>query len=197
MFDSLVDLASGSPWTYSIVLAFAAVDAVAPIVPSETLVVTAAALAASGRLNLALVLLAAAVGAFAGDNGGYLIGRLASRRVERWTSRSPKRAQQLAAAERQLGRRGGTIIVVSRFVPGGRTATMVAAGVVGMRWRRFATFDLAAAVVWALYSGLIGFFGGTAFEDEPIVGVGLALGLAALLGLLIEAGRRLLQRRRG
>jgi membrane protein DedA with SNARE-associated domain len=114
----------------------------------------------------------------------------------RWASRSPKRAQRLATAERQLDQRGGTIIVVSRFVPGGRTATMVAAGAVGMAWRRFAPLDLAAAAIWSLYAGLIGFFGGTAFEDEPLVGVGLALGLATLLGLIIEAGRRLLHRRR-
>lgn len=196
MFESLVDLASGSSWTYAVVFAFAVLDAVAPVVPSETLVVAAAALAASGRLNLALVLLAAAAGAFAGDNGAYLIGRLSSTRIERWTSQSPKRARRLAAAKRQLARRGGTIVVVSRFVPGGRTATMVAAGVVRMRWRSFAALDLAAALTWSLYGGLIGYFGGTAFEDEPLVGVALALGLATLLGLLIETGRRLLRRRR-
>lgn len=196
MFESLVDLASGSSWTYAVVFAFAVLDAVAPLVPSETLVVAAAALAASGRLNLALVLLAAAAGAFAGDNGAYLIGRLSSTRIERWTSQSPKRARRLAAAKRQLARRGGTIVVVSRFVPGGRTATMVAAGVVRMRWRSFAALDLVAALTWSLYGGLIGYFGGTAFEDEPLVGVALALGLATLLGLLIETGRRLLRRRR-
>jgi membrane protein DedA with SNARE-associated domain len=196
VFESLVDLASGSSWTYAVVFAFAVLDAVAPLVPSETLVVAAAALAASGRLNLALVLLAAAAGAFAGDNGAYLIGRLSSTRIERWTSQSPKRARRLAAAKRQLARRGGTIVVVSRFVPGGRTATMVAAGVVRMRWRSFAALDLVAALTWSLYGGLIGYFGGTAFEDEPLVGVALALGLATLLGLLIETGRRLLRRRR-
>lgn len=196
MWDSLVDLASGSSWTYAVVFAFAALDAVAPIVPSETLLVAAAALAASGRLDLAPVLLAAAAGAFAGDNVAYLLGRALSSRLQRWTSRSPKRAQRLAAAEGQLKRRGATIVVVSRFVPGGRTATMVAAGAVGMAWRRFAAFDAAAAAIWAIYGTAIGFFGGTAFEDEPLVGVGFALGLAVLLGLSIEAGRRLRDRRR-
>ena len=65
-----------------------------------------------------------------------------------------------------------------------------------MRWRSFAALDLVAALTWSLYGGLIGYFGGTAFEDEPLVGVALALGLATLLGLLIETGRRLLRRRR-
>jgi len=195
VWDSLVDLASGSSWTYGVVLAFAALDAVAPIVPSETLVVASAALAASGRLNLALVLLAAAAGALLGDNAAYGIGRLFGSRIERWLASSEQRRRRLDWAERQLDARGATLIVVSRFVPGGRTATMIAAGLLRMRWRRFVAFDLAAAVSWALYAGLIGFFGGTAFEDEPLVGVGVAIGLALALGLLIEGVRRLRERR--
>lgn len=196
VFDSLVDLASGSSWTYGVVFAFALLDAVAPIVPSETLVVAAAALAGSGRLDLALVLLAAAAGALLGDNAAYGIGRLFGPRLERWLSATPRRRERLDWAERQLDERGGTLIVVARFVPGGRTATMVSAGLLGMRWRRFVPFDLAASTVWALYASLIGFFGGTAFEDEPLVGVGFALGLALVAGLVTEAGRRILQRRR-
>lgn len=199
MFDSLVDLASGSTWTYAVVFGFAALDAIAPLVPSETLVVASAALAAAGELSLALVLVAAAAGAFLGDNTVYLIGRASSERVERWAARSQKRQGRLRGAKRQLEVRGATIIVVSRFVPGGRTVTMLAAGVAPLPWRRFAALDLLAAVIWSLYAGLIGFSGGTAFEDEPLVGVVLALGLAAALGLLIEALRRVLawRRRRG
>jgi membrane protein DedA with SNARE-associated domain len=196
MFDSLVDLASASAWTYVVVFAFAALDAVAPIVPSETLVVSSAALAASGRLSLAIVLLAAAVGALLGDNVAYLLGRLLSARLRRWLAASPSRKKRTTDAERQLRTRGPTIIVVSRFIPGGRTATMFAAGMLEMDWRRFAVLDLAAATVWALYGGSIGFFGGAAFEDEPLVGVAFALALAALLGVAIEAGRRLRRRRR-
>lgn len=196
MFDSLVDLATGSSWTYAVVLAFAAADAIAPIVPSETIVVAAAALAASGRLNLLVVLLAAAAGAFAGDNAVYLIGRAFEGRVKRFASTHEKTKERLAWADRQLERRGAIIIIVSRFVPGGRTATMLAAGLAPLPWRRFAVFDLAAVSLWALYAGLIGFFGGSAFENEPLVGVGLALGLAFALGALVEGARRLLNRRR-
>lgn len=196
MWDSLVDLASGSAWTYGVVLGFAALDAVAPIVPSETIVVASAALAASGRLSLALVLVAAAVGALVGDNVAFGIGRYLGAPIERWLSASAKRRERLDWAEQQLEQRGGTLIVVSRFIPGGRTATMLAAGILGMRWRRFLPFDAAAGVLWALYAGLIGFFGGTAFEDEPVIGVGVALGLALVAALLIEGGRRLVARRR-
>ncbi|HEX5557193.1 MAG TPA: DedA family protein [Gaiellales bacterium] len=194
MFESLVDLASGSAWTYALVFALATLDVLAPILPSESLVVAAAALSASGRLNVVMVAVAAAAGAFLGDNLAFLCGRLLDTRMRRWLEATPRRRERLRWVEQQLDRRGGTIIVGSRFVPGGRTATMLGAGVLEMPWRRFVAFDLAAAVIWAFYGTAIGYFGGTAFEDEPVVGVGLALALALVAGAAIEAGRRLVAR---
>lgn len=73
---------------------------------------------------------------------------------------------------------------------------MLSAGLVGLRWRRFAILDLAAGVLWAGYAGLIGLVGGKAFADQPLYALLLAFGLAAALTLLIESGRRLLSRRR-
>jgi membrane-associated protein len=194
VFESLVDLASGSAWTYALVFALATLDVLAPILPSESLVVAAAALSASGRLNVVMVAVAAAAGAFLGDNLAFLCGRMLDTRMRRWLEATPRRRERLRWVEQQLDRRGGTIIVGSRFVPGGRTATMLGAGVLEMPWRRFVAFDLAAAVIWAFYGTAIGYFGGTAFEDEPVVGVGLALALALVAGAAIEAGRRLVAR---
>jgi membrane-associated protein len=196
MFDSLVDLASGSSWTYALVFALALLDVLAPILPSESLVVASAALAASGRLSLAIVALAAGTGALAGDNLAYLCGRLLDSRLRRRLTASATRRERLAWAERQLDRRGGTIIIGSRFIPGGRTATMIAAGLLEMRWRRFLAYDAAAAVIWAGYCVAIGYFGGAAFESEPLIGVGVALGLALVVAVVIEGGRRLVGRLR-
>lgn len=194
MFESLVDLASGSAWTYVLVFGMATLDVLAPILPSESLVVAAAALSASGRLNVGVVALAAAAGALLGDNLAFLCGRLLDTRMRRWLEATPRRRERLAWVEQQLDRRGGVIIVGSRFVPGGRTVTMLGAGLLEMPWRRFVAFDLAAAIIWAFYGTAIGYFGGTAFEDEPVVGVGLALALALVAGVAIEAGRRLVGR---
>jgi membrane-associated protein len=196
MFESLVDLASGSAWTYALVFALATLDVLAPILPSESLVVAAAALSASGRLDVVFVVVAAAAGAFLGDNIAFGCGRLLDTRLRRWLEATPRRRERLDWAEHQLDRRGGTIIVGARFIPGGRTVTMLAAGLLEMRWRRFVAFDIAAAAIWALYGTAIGYFGGTAFEDEPIVGVGVALTLALVAGAAIEGGRRLVGRLR-
>jgi len=149
MFESLVDLASGSAWTYVLVFGLATLDVLAPILPSESVVVAAAALAASGRLNVVVVAMAAAAGALLGDNIAFVCGRLLDTRMRRWLEATPRRRERLEWAEHQLDRRGGTIIIGSRFIPGGRTATMVGAGLLEMPWRRFVVFDVAAAVIWA------------------------------------------------
>jgi membrane-associated protein len=189
MFDFVVDLVVSSDWAYAVVFAVAALDAVFPLVPSEATVVTAGALAASGRLSLTGVFLAAACGAFAGDNVGYAAGRLSAPAVRHLTD-SQRAKHRLHWAGRGLANRAATVIVVSRFVPGGRTATMVTAGVTRFRWSRFARLDAVAAVLWAGYAVAIGVVGGMAFQDKPLYAVGLALGLAVGLAILFEGGRR-------
>ena len=46
MFDSIAHVVSGSPWTYVLLLAVVAGDAVLPVLPGETMVIAAAVLAA-------------------------------------------------------------------------------------------------------------------------------------------------------
>jgi membrane protein DedA with SNARE-associated domain len=176
------------------VFGLAAVDAVFPVVPSETAVITGAALAASGKLSLGLVFVAASAGAFLGDNLAYGIGRLSSRTVGRLTS-SPRAQRGMQWAERELAERGATVIVVSRFVPGGRTGTMLTLGVTHYPWLRFAAFDVLAALAWAGYGCALGALGGAVFTDKPLLAVGVALGLAFGLTAAFEGGRRLLRRR--
>lgn len=197
MFESLIDLVTQSAWVYPLILGVAALDAVFPLVPSEATVVAAAALAGTGDLVLSFVLLAGAGGAVIGDNVTYLIGRAGQAQVSRRTLRSPKWRARITRAESMLRQRSATIIVASRFIPGGRTATMLSAGLVGLPWRRFAAYDVAAGVLWAGYASAIGLAGGKAFADKPLHALLLAFGLAALLTLLIESGRRLLRARHG
>ena len=194
VLESLVDVAVASGWIYALIVAIAALDAVFPVVPSEATVIAAAALAGAGELVFAFVLLSGAAGAVLGDNVAYLLGRAGQGRVVERLLRSPRWRERARRAEEKLKRRAGTIIVVSRFIPGGRTATMVSAGLAGLSWRRFVLFDVAAGAFWAGYASLIGLVGGKAFADEPLHGLLLAFGLAAALVLALEGGRRLVGR---
>ena len=197
MFNHFTDLvANASGWAYAIVFLLAFLDALVPIVPSETAVITAGVVASAGDLSLALVIPAAAIGAFAGDNTAYLIGRrFGSRANERFFS-SEKAKRRVEWAHGQLRERGGELIVVARFIPGGRTVVTLSAGTLGFPWPRFAVFDAIAAVIWALYASLLGYFGGKAFENAPWKGLILAFAIAFAVTGSIELVRWLLKRRR-
>ena len=196
MFNSLVDLVSGSAWAYAALFGIAALDAVFPLVPSETAVITGGVIAAAGDLNLGLVLACAAAGAFVGDNTSYVIGRTIGPPAADRLFRGERGRKTINWAKRTLAERGGLLIVVSRFIPGGRTATTFSAGLVGYRWRLFVLFDALAAAFWASYAALIGYFGGKAFENQPWKGLLVAFGLAATITLVVEVGRRLRARLR-
>jgi membrane-associated protein len=194
--ESFVELASASPWTYAVILAVAALDAVLPLVPSEATVISAGVLAGAGDLHLGFVIAAGAAGAYAGDSSAYWIGRRLDDRLARRLFRGVKGARRRAWAERTLERHGGPVIFGARFVPGGRTATTVSAGLLRMRWPRFAAFAGAAAVGWAVYAALLGYLGGRAFENNVLWGLLLGFGVAAVTFGVVEVLRRARTRRR-
>jgi membrane protein DedA with SNARE-associated domain len=195
-FDQISDWVSGRWWSYLVIFGIAAVDAFFPLVPSETVVVIGGNLSSSGDLSLPLVILFAAAGAVVGDNVSYWIGHfLGERTVKRWF-RSEKAQKRLDWAARMLDERGAYIIIVARFIPGGRTAVTFSAGYVEtFPWRRFIVYDVVAGLIWATYASLLGYFGGKTFEDHPWWGLGIALAIALTAASLVELVRHLRARR--
>ena len=196
MFESLVDAVSGGSWSYLVILAVALVDAFFPLVPSETVLITGGVLASTGDLELWLVILAGAVGAIAGDNVSFGIGTWAGERtVKRWF-RGEKAHARFEWAEHQLLTRGAYIIIVARFIPGGRTVTTFSAGYIhAFPWRRFILYDVIAGFVWATYGAMLGYFGGKTFEEQPWKGFVVAFVLATGVALMVEAVRHVRRRR--
>lgn len=195
MFSSLLDFVSSSAWTYVVCFGLALGDVLFPVLPSETAVITAGVLAATGDLSLPVIILCSAVGAMSGDNIAYWIGRTLTGWVQHRLF-SGKRRRHLERAERSLEERGGSLIVIARFIPGGRSAVTFGAGVLGYPWRRFILYDAAAGLVWASYAALIGYFGGKTFEHHPGRGIIVALAIALVFAGLFEGARWLRRRRR-
>jgi membrane-associated protein len=191
MFHSLENAVSGSPWTYALIVGVCAADALLPLFPSETLVITAAVLASRGRLNIGLIAAAAAVGAMLGDNSAYWLGRSGLRRLSERLLGSEKNQRRLGWARTQIQQNGSWIIIVARFIPGGRTATTFIAGTLEMAWkRRFLPADTLAAVIWALFGSALGYFGGAAFETNLWLPVLIATGASLLVAGAGELVRR-------
>jgi membrane-associated protein len=193
-FDTLRDL-SDAPIFLAVIAGIALLDSVIPLVPSETLVIVGGVAAGRGDQFLPLVIAAGALGAFAGDNLAYQLGRSAEGWLRRTLFRTEAGARRLEWATHQLEVRGGLLLVTARFIPGGRTAVTIASGVTRQPRRRFMAFDALAATIWASYASLLGYVGGRTFENNHTLAFGVAFGLAVTGTVLIEAARWLRGRR--
>jgi membrane protein DedA with SNARE-associated domain len=191
MFDSALHLLSEPPEAYAIVLLLALGDGVFPAFPSETGLIVAGLLSVVGDLTLGWVIAAGAVGAFAGDGVSYALGRFVGRPAQERFLRGPRAQRAVDWAHGQLEERGGLVVVVARYVPGGRTATTFVAGLTRYPYARFAAFDAVAAITWAAYGSLLGYFGGRFFHHHVWAALLLAFGVAACVTLAVEAVRRL------
>jgi len=194
VFDSLLEALGHSWWAYPLILASCTFDAILPLLPSETALLTGGILAANGSMLLGWVIVMAAVGAFVGDNLAYAIGHSADDWARRWIPRGEKGKRSLDWAHRELDRHGGPLVIVARFLPGGRTATTIACGVLDFPYRQFVVFDAIGAVVWATLNTLIGYVGGNAFAHNTIaafaVSFAAAVGLAGIIELIRWIRRR-------
>jgi len=187
----------GSALSYLIALVIPALDAIFPVLPSETAVIAlGVATAGSTDPRIALLVGCAAAGAFLGDNLSYLLGRRFGPAVQRRFFARPKGAQARAWAERSLARYGTQLIVVCRFIPGGRTAVTLTCGLIRYPRRRFTAATAVAAVIWASYAFFIGRIGGRAFQESPWAGLAIAFGASIAISAAIEGIRRLRARAR-
>ncbi|MGI5237693.1 DedA family protein [Dactylosporangium sp. CA-139066] len=162
-----------------------------PLSPSESTLIAVSVLAGStGEPFIVLVMAAAAAGAFCGDVLSYRIGVRAGAGVLR---RLQGKTRGLAAyhwARRTLDTRGGQVLIFARYLPGGRSASALAAGVVGYPAGRFQAWTALGVSLWASMVGLIGYLCGMYFEGELWKALLLAYVGAGALLFAAEVGRR-------
>lgn len=198
MFEALnayIETHADSPWLLLLVVVVCIVDGILPPAPAEaTLVALGAVAAAEGRPSIPLLIGVAAIGGFLGDNLTYAIGKHTRLGRFQGSERPRVRAFFLWVA-RMLLRHGATIILVCRFIPGGRQMVNLTAGALKYSRRRFMLFDSVAVTAWASYNVGIGALAGSWVEDQPLLGMVVALVLALLLGWVAERGATLWRER--
>lgn len=194
--DYVLPLAA-SPWIYAIAFVLIAVDGFFPPFPSESVVVALAALSASnGVPDIGPLLAVAAAGAIAGDNVAYLGGRAIGRRRLLQLRFAPL-TRLVGWAEAGLAARPGTLFLAARYVPLGRFGVNVTAGAVDYPFRRFLPWCIAAGASWAGYTVLVGFAAGKWFEQQPLIGMAVAIIVAFALGWLLDLAIGLVRTRFG
>jgi membrane protein DedA with SNARE-associated domain len=191
----LLGAAMTSHWLLLILFAAAAVDAVFPVVPSEAMVITAGMAAAAGHQDLLLVIVAAMVGSVIGECVCYCLGRGSGPALRRWLRRRDARQAMYVRVERALAARGGLILMTVRYIPGARMIATLTAGATAYSFRKFFLFTVAGVGVAYTYVALLGYLGGGAFAHDSLKALAFSLGLAFLIGLVIEGSRRIAVRR--
>ena len=177
-----------SPLLYPLLVALCGADGVVPMIPSEAVVLASGVFAHAGRPSLVAVVVATALGVFVGDHLAYGLSR--SVLGPRLISRSRHVSRAVAAAGRRLDRRTASLIVMSRFLPGGRVTMNLACGTARVPLSRFSPASAIAALAWAAYIAGLGFLGGAAFVENPLLGIAVGLGLSFAFGSIVELVRR-------
>ncbi len=157
-------------WAYLVLLGLLAVDAFVPVIPTQLVMITSGALTVYGGLSLPLTIGVGALGVFAGDLACYLLGRSAPGRPA--PGASPAGPTRRAGHRAGLRRPGPVVILLCRFVPGGRMAACFSAGRSRYPYRLFLAYEALAAMGWATYGALVGHLGGTALAVGLVAGAG-------------------------
>ena len=193
LINDLIMQAVASPWIFVILFAVTVIDGFFPPVPSETVLVAAAAVAgSSGNVNVLLLCVCGALGAMVGDNIAYALGRGVGTERFSWMRRA-RVAATFEMARRALSRGGSGLILGARYVPVGRVAVNMTAGAVRFPWRRFLPLSAFGGVLWAAYSVGIGMLAGQWLLGQPLLSAGIGVVVALATGLVID---RLSARRR-
>ena len=169
---------------YAIVFSIVAAESVGIPLPGETTLTLAAIYAgATHKLNIVVVISAAAAGAIIGDNIGYLIGRSGgSRLLHRYGRYVRVDEHRLKIGRYLFARHGGKVVFFGRFVAILRTYAAFLAGTMKMAWRRFLFFNGVGGIAWALVFGL-GFYYFGSILSAVQTPVDIAIAVAAVLAL--------------
>ena len=161
--------------------------------PGESLLIASAVYASTThRLDIWLVVGAAAIGAVVGDNLGYLIGHsVGSRVLLRYGRHVGLTEKRLQIGQYLFGRYGGLVVFFGRFIAVLRTFAALLAGANHMDWRMFLLWNALGGLAWACLYGFGGYLLGDAVTRiaGPVGLVLAGLAIAAIVTVVIYARR--------
>ncbi len=168
-------------WVYALLFAIIFAETgfvVTPFLPGDSLLFAAGALAATGGLDVQVLvglLIAASIG---GDNTNYWIGHHLGPRVFRSRSSRLLNHEYLERTRGFYDRHGGKTVFLARFLPILRTFAPFVAGVGHMPYARFVGYSIAGSISWVCLFVLAGYY----FGNIPVVRQNIML---VMLGIII------------
>jgi len=177
-------------WTYGILFLVVFCETglvVTPILPGDSLLFAAGAIASLGSLNVWLLCGVLFVAAVLGDTVNYHVGlflgpKVLSGKLSRWLNPKP-----LKKTEDFYARYGAVTIILARFVPIVRTFAPFVAGVGRMNYAKFLFYNILGGALWVLSMTLAGYFlGEIPFVKEHFELIVLGIVFVSVLPMVFE-----------
>ncbi len=138
--------------------------------PGDSLLVTAGVFASPNvnLLNIQLLMLGCFVCAVLGDSVGYLTGKWFSKKLLNKKDTWWYKRKHLASAQKFYDRNGAKTIVLARFVPIVRTFAPIVAGMAGMNYRHFLTYNVVGGFGWTIGLTYLGYALGNTLKPDQV-----------------------------
>jgi len=154
--------------------------------PGDSLLFTTGFLISAGflNINIHLAVLIVFIAAVVGDSVGYTFGRKLGPRLFRKKDARFFKQDYIKQAQTFYEKHGGKTIIIARFIPIVRTFAPIVAGASNMEYRRFLSFNVIGALLWAAGVTYAGFLLGGVFEH---LGIEIDTVLLPIIALIILA----------
>ncbi|WP_034292390.1 DedA family protein [Herbaspirillum sp. RV1423] len=184
----LAELAAAyGPWLFLILFLIVFAETglvVTPILPGDSLLFVTGAMAATGAIDIHLIVLTLIAAAILGDSVNYQIGKsIGLKLFDKPDSRFFKR-EYLDKTHAFYERHGGKTVIIARFAPIVRTFAPFVAGVGAMTYPRFLAFNVIGGILWVASFSYAGYF----FGNLPVVKQNLSLLILAIVVLSFMPG---------
>jgi len=173
------------PWLYALLflVIFAETGLVIfPFLPGDSILFIAGTIVAVAGLHIHILVAVLIIAAILGDSVNYAVGHYIGPRVfhepdSRWFKR-----EYLLQTQAFYDKYGGITIIIGRFVPIVRTFAPFLAGVAGMTYPRFLSYNVVGAAAWIMslvYAGYL--FGNIPWVKDNLSFIVIAIVIVSLI----------------
>jgi membrane-associated protein len=173
------------PWLYALLFAIIFAETglvVLPFLPGDSLLFIAGTVIASAGLNVHVLVTVLVVAAILGDSLNYAIGHYIGPRVFHKTDSRWFKQEHLRRTQAFYDKYGGVTIIIGRFVPIIRTFAPFLAGVAGMSYKRFLSYNVIGAISWVaslVYAGYV--FGNIPWVKDNLTFIVIGIVIVSLI----------------
>ncbi|MDE2214613.1 MAG: VTT domain-containing protein [Candidatus Omnitrophica bacterium] len=169
-------------WTYLIMFVIIFCETglvVTPFLPGDSLLFVLGAMAASGTLQLGLLVTGLTLAAVGGNMLNYAIGVFLADEVTSHRAGPFVNQNYIKRTHAFFEKYGAKTIIITRFMPIIRTFAPFLAGVGGMPYAKFTIYNIIGGTAWVLVGVLSGFF----FGNLPFVRHNFSWVILVIIGI--------------